>query len=135
MAYEPTNWKSGDVVTSAKLNKLEQGVADSPYDLIVGITVDDTDPASPIITPEIVKGDFQTAFDALTDGNPLFGFACCPSLPFGAGMNTASCALIGSLDAGSVDEQDIIVFSVTFNSENFATLDFVWTADGIVLNQ
>ena len=27
MSYEPTNWKSGDVVTSAKLNKLEQGVS------------------------------------------------------------------------------------------------------------
>lgn len=27
MAYEPTVWESGDVVTSAKLNKLEQGVA------------------------------------------------------------------------------------------------------------
>lgn len=27
MAYEPTNWKTGDVVTSAKLDKLEQAVA------------------------------------------------------------------------------------------------------------
>lgn len=27
MSYEPTNWKTGDVVTSAKLNKLENGVA------------------------------------------------------------------------------------------------------------
>lgn len=27
MAYEPTVWKSGDVVTSAKLNKMEQGIA------------------------------------------------------------------------------------------------------------
>ena len=27
MAYTPTNWKNGDVVTSAKLNKLENGVA------------------------------------------------------------------------------------------------------------
>ena len=27
MSYEPTVWKSGDIVTSAKLNKLEQGVA------------------------------------------------------------------------------------------------------------
>lgn len=27
MAYEPTNWKTGDVVTSAKLNKIEQGIA------------------------------------------------------------------------------------------------------------
>jgi hypothetical protein len=29
MSYTPTNWKSGDVVTSAKLNKLEQGVANA----------------------------------------------------------------------------------------------------------
>lgn len=29
MSYEPTVWKDGDLVTSAKLNKLEQGVASS----------------------------------------------------------------------------------------------------------
>ena len=27
MSYTPTEWESGDIVTSAKLNKLEQGVA------------------------------------------------------------------------------------------------------------
>lgn len=27
MSYTPTQWKDGDLVTSAKLNKLEQGVA------------------------------------------------------------------------------------------------------------
>jgi len=27
MSYTPTEWKAGDVITSAKLNKLEQGVA------------------------------------------------------------------------------------------------------------
>lgn len=27
MAYTPTNWKTGDVVTAEKMNKLEQGVA------------------------------------------------------------------------------------------------------------
>lgn len=27
MSYTPTEWKAGDTVTSAKLNKLEQGVA------------------------------------------------------------------------------------------------------------
>ena len=26
MSYEPTNWKAGDTVTSAKLNKIEQGI-------------------------------------------------------------------------------------------------------------
>ena len=29
MSYTPTEWKAGDTVTSAKLNKLEQGVASS----------------------------------------------------------------------------------------------------------
>lgn len=29
MSYTPTTWQSGDVITSTKLNKLEQGVADS----------------------------------------------------------------------------------------------------------
>lgn len=40
MAYEPTNWKTGDVVTSAKLNKLEQGVADGSGVLVVHSTYD-----------------------------------------------------------------------------------------------
>ena len=29
MSYEPTQWSAGDTVTSAKLNKLEQGIANS----------------------------------------------------------------------------------------------------------
>ena len=36
MSYEPTNWKAGDTVTSAKLNKLEQGVAGAGV-LVVGM--------------------------------------------------------------------------------------------------
>lgn len=29
MTYEPTDWKNGDIVTSNKLNKLENGVEDA----------------------------------------------------------------------------------------------------------
>ena len=29
MSYEPTEWKAGDTVTSAKLNKIEQGIANN----------------------------------------------------------------------------------------------------------
>jgi len=29
MSYTPTNWATGDVITAAKLNKLEQGVSES----------------------------------------------------------------------------------------------------------
>lgn len=38
MAYEPTTWKSGDVVTSAKLNKLEKGVEDAGGVFVVGFS-------------------------------------------------------------------------------------------------
>ena len=38
MAYEPTNWKAGDVVTSAKLNKMEQGIANTGSVMIVETT-------------------------------------------------------------------------------------------------
>lgn len=44
MSYTPTNWKSGDVVTSAKLNKLEQGVADAGGgSLVVNATIAEDD--------------------------------------------------------------------------------------------
>ena len=39
MSYTPTNWKAGDTVTSAKLNKMEQGIADGM--LVVRITTED----------------------------------------------------------------------------------------------
>lgn len=29
MSYTPTNWSAGDTVTSAKLNKMEQGIANA----------------------------------------------------------------------------------------------------------
>lgn len=29
MSYNPTNWTSGDIITSEKLNKIEQGIADA----------------------------------------------------------------------------------------------------------
>ena len=40
MPYNKTNWKSGDVVTSEKLNKLENGVADASGGLpVIGATI------------------------------------------------------------------------------------------------
>lgn len=37
MSYEPTTWKSGDVVTSAKLNKIEQGISSNDLFYVVNI--------------------------------------------------------------------------------------------------
>lgn len=43
MSYTPTQWSAGDIVTSAKLNKMEQGIAsvvNSGNTLIVNIAYD-----------------------------------------------------------------------------------------------
>ena len=39
MSYNPTNWQAGDTVTSAKLNKIEQGIKNSV--LVANLIVDD----------------------------------------------------------------------------------------------
>jgi len=39
MSYEPTNWKAGDTVTSAKLNKIEQGIKNNV--LVANLIIDD----------------------------------------------------------------------------------------------
>lgn len=62
MSYEPTNWKAGDVVTSAKLNKLEQGVAAGSGVLVVHMTVDD---ATSIGT---LDKTWQEIYDAAQNG-------------------------------------------------------------------
>lgn len=51
MSYEPTVWQAGDVVTSAKLNKIENGIADSSV-FLVNYVYDDFDPE---VTPHLDK--------------------------------------------------------------------------------
>lgn len=60
MSYEPTNWKDGDLVTSAKLNKLEQGVAAGG-----GITFVEMDSKSNTYT---LNKTWQEIYDAAKSG-------------------------------------------------------------------
>lgn len=59
MAYEPTTWKSGDVVTSAKLNKLEQGVANTVF--IVTLAYDE---ATSTYSTDKPYADIVAAYEA-----------------------------------------------------------------------
>lgn len=62
MAYEPTNWKTGDVVTSEKLNKLENGVANGGGFLKVASSLDDQERV------ETMDKTWQEIHDALVNG-------------------------------------------------------------------
>lgn len=61
MSYEPTNWKTGDVVTSAKLNKLEQGVAGVQDIFVVTLTGDEEHP--------VPDKTFQEVLSAINEGS------------------------------------------------------------------
>lgn len=59
MSYEPTQWKAGDTVTSAKLNKLEQGVANGGgIQIIHAIMNEDNPPTLDKTWQEIHDGGF-----------------------------------------------------------------------------
>lgn len=59
MSYTPTNWKAGDVVTSAKLNKMEQGIAASGGIRIVHLTMGDDNLLQLDITPNELTNAFE----------------------------------------------------------------------------
>lgn len=86
MAYEPTVWRDGDTITTARLNKLEQGVAEGGGTLIANIDfADPTDITS--ITVDKNATDVMAAMQAgmvifcrLYESGDLLG--CCPAIVF-----------------------------------------------------
>lgn len=64
MAYEPTTWRTGDVVTSTKLNKLEQGVAGAVFVLTFN-----WDEGTESYVPDKTYAEVAAAYAA---GTPVF---------------------------------------------------------------
>ena len=61
MAYNKTNWKSGDVVTSEKLNKMENGIVDAGKGLSIIVAHYNGDTQSLDITPNDIFDDNNNA--------------------------------------------------------------------------
>lgn len=63
MSYTPTNWKAGDTVTSAKLNKIEQGIvnAEGANILVANCILDSSN------TSEDTSGGVRSAASATTN--------------------------------------------------------------------
>ena len=101
MAYEPTAWKSGDVVTSAKLNKIEQGIANASSGLLIVKASEDGDTLTLDKTwQEIHDADFAVVvFDS--DGS-LFGFVQSSAEPFGISEYVTNILFIDDTNAFSV---------------------------------
>lgn len=59
MAYTPTEWQSGDIVTSAKLNKIENGIASAGGGGVLVANSDATTYALDKTWQEIKDADFS----------------------------------------------------------------------------
>ena len=64
MAYIPTEWETGDVITAEKLNKLENGVAAIPGVMVV-LAEEEGDVAT-------LTATYAEIAAAMTDGIPVF---------------------------------------------------------------
>ena len=108
MAYSPTTWNQGDLITAEKLNKLEEGVANNTG----------KDGISPTITiGEVTSGDSPSVTNSGTNSEAVFDFV----LPKGEnGTDGVSPTItVGSVTSGGTA-------SVTNSgSESAVVLDFV----------
>lgn len=62
MSYEPTEWKAGDTVTSAKLNKIEQGIITANSKGFI-VTYNDN---------ELTDKTWQEIYDAILNGQTIY---------------------------------------------------------------
>ena len=74
MAYTKNTWASGDVVTSAKLNHMENGIeaASSPYDLVIMAETEDDDITSvPASAYHITHGSIEACEQKIANMEPV----------------------------------------------------------------
>lgn len=67
MSYEPTNWQAGDIVTSAKLNKLEQGLANLNILVVHSEQIDNPEGTDTSNIPVEVNTDTLVSVEEATD--------------------------------------------------------------------
>ena len=127
MSYEPTNWKSGDKVTSTRLNKIEQGIQ--------GID-NDTSSIKEDLTSNIaeVTGKMQKVASVnLLDANNILADHSCDIY----GVTTESAGYKCTNDAIPVSEGDVLRFyyffrgNVVLSDMRFVT---AYNASGVVVS-
>lgn len=103
MAYEPTEWKSGDVVTSAKLNKLEQGVKGAGVTLVVNGIITEGTPTLDKTWQEIHDADFAIIKAPLNEDGTITGYNYIASIGYDSDTQKYVLSTFGIYDGSTVE--------------------------------
>lgn len=140
MSYTPTNWQSGDVVTSEKLNKLENGVENADANGLPAVTESNS---GQVLT--VIAGKWDSAWpttvttvnmvEATGDGETPETFTC---------NDTASSMYISYIDHGVAINGSMVISAtaeyddvsgdtsytfITLALNNGSLIPIVWTAN------
>lgn len=118
MAYTPTTWNRGDTVTSTKLNKLEQGVANAGGICpIVGIYFPNSS-----VGYQTVGLDFETALSMAQEGIPFIAF----NMSYDSSAGWFASYINQSLAVGYTEN-----YPNRIDLQLTGGVGFYWTANGI----
>lgn len=126
MSYEPTTWKAGDTVTSAKLNKLEQGVASSGGVVMPTYTTSDGE----IFTCDT---EFLTIIDAIEAGKCT---SCKVIMPLSENSDDTMITIMpvygASRAEGSIVYETLEMHMTGPSSYNFSSMQLLHPASGSI---
>lgn len=118
MGYTPTVWQTGDIVTSDRLNKIENGIAGAYNDLF--IVKFSYDQATSTIVCNKTFEEIKAKFDSGESDN-MVAYA----------MGVSSCGQITESNGQGQIQRVIFYFWIQTNTDEFSSRFVVITADGI----
>lgn len=122
MAYTPTNWANGDVITSEKLNKIEQGLANGGG----GIFMITADMESGTFLFSNVSATFEEATEAYINGMLLI-------LRIRSAIGDGQYLIFDVVQyATAIDSGEILRFAFTITVEGI-TRNIVFDSNGLAI--
>lgn len=115
MAYTPTVWATGDVITAEKLNKAENGISENSL-LLYRAAAEIAPGSGPVVT----EGDFEDACAAVAAG----GIVVLSVTLAGVASLYISCGY-------SADTPEIDLFSAGVSSNSLTLRGIKWVSDGL----
>lgn len=140
MSYTPTTWTTGDTITAAKLNKIENGIADGGgYDLVLSIPFYNAS----VNDIEVIEGDILECEQKIANDEPVNAVLIITSelsyIPSGSNTNNINriakltywncpyCTMSFSCIHGfgtNINDASLYVYNIAYDPDDGSILSF-----------